>query len=63
MDNADVASREQAQELKAALSHKKPALGPIGICRNCNEPIKTGCFCDGDCREDHEKRERFKGAA
>ncbi|HAM4192654.1 TPA: DUF2116 family Zn-ribbon domain-containing protein, partial [Escherichia coli] len=30
-----------------------------GFCYNCGEPVKTGLFCDGDCREDYEKRERF----
>jgi len=43
--------------LQAALTHRKPTLKPKGLCYNCDEPI-PGIYCDADCREDHEKRER-----
>ncbi len=26
---------------------------------NCNERISAGLFCDADCRDDYDKRERF----
>ena len=56
MDNADRAAKERDQELLVALQHKEPELGHIGICRNCNEPVYEGVFCDADCRVDYDKR-------
>lgn len=31
-----------------------------GRCHNCNAPGIEGVFCDDDCAEDYEKRERNK---
>jgi hypothetical protein len=31
-----------------------------GFCYNCEEPVKTAAlFCDKDCRDDYEHRERM----
>ncbi len=59
MDNADRASKELAHELEVALQHREPELGHIGICRNCNEKIGAGVFCDADCRIDYDKRKNM----
>ncbi len=29
-----------------------------GRCYNCEDQIEYGCFCDTDCRDDYEKREK-----
>lgn len=44
--------KEQARKAKAV------RLQPYGFCYNCDELIKTGCFCDTDCRDDFDKREK-----
>ena len=38
----------------------KPAMPPLGFCYNCDEIVFSGCFCDTDCRDDYEKREKLK---
>lgn len=39
----------------------KPHMRPVGFCYNCDEPIfNGGCFCDADCRDDYERREKVK---
>lgn len=48
----DIALREQAA---------KPKMPFTGQCHNCEAPIKAGCFCDADCRDDYEQREKLKG--
>ncbi|WP_065647760.1 hypothetical protein [Pantoea eucrina] len=56
-DIVDIANERMEVALAAALTHRKPTLKPKGVCYNCDEPI-PGIYCDADCREDHEKRER-----
>lgn len=48
--------RERALAVQAA----KPAMVFNGECYNCNAVIDRGCFCDGDCRDDFERRARAK---
>lgn len=50
--------RERA--LSAALNHEPP-LPAIGICYNCEVSLPPGvCFCDCDCRNDYEMRQRME---
>ena len=60
MDVVDQASGYTDQMLSAALSTRKPELPAKGRCYNCDDPLKTGCFCDADCRDDYEKRVRAR---
>jgi len=59
-DEADRAQVAEEIARMAALKRRKATLLPVGRCHNCDEPIRSGLFCDADCREDHEKRERMK---
>ncbi|AZS56747.1 hypothetical protein C5E18_11750 [Pectobacterium parmentieri] len=54
---------DQANELveltiQHALANRPPPPVFTGKCRNCGETISAGNYCDKDCREDYEKRER-----
>ncbi|EBV5493267.1 TPA: hypothetical protein ACF67X_004321 [Salmonella enterica] len=60
-DEADIASEVEQLRTDAALSNReRHALPETGYCHNCGERISTGLFCDADCRDDYEKRERFR---
>lgn len=56
-DIADIANEQVEAFTRAALSHRKPVLLPVGRCYNCDEKI-SGVYCDADCRDDHELRQR-----
>lgn len=58
MDIVDQASDHTEQLLQVALANKKKELRQKGVCYNCDEPLPTGAFCDPDCRDDYEKRDR-----
>lgn len=62
MDIIDqAADREQMdRDLAIAASHRHaPALTPVGVCYNCESSVPDGaCFCDRDCRDDYERRQR-----
>ncbi|EDS8889467.1 hypothetical protein GQC79_004435 [Salmonella enterica] len=59
-DEADIASEMELLWTDAALSGLvRHALPETGRCYNCDEVISAGLFCDADCRDDYEKRERF----
>lgn len=60
-DEVDVANEQMEMTLASARSRRAPSLPTIGQCYNCEEPLKMGVFCDGDCRDDYEKRVRGKG--
>lgn len=61
MDIADKANDTMQMNLEVALTHRKQGdLQPMGRCYNCDELIENGAFCDPDCRDDYEKRERMK---
>lgn len=54
---------DQANELveltiQHALSNRPPPIPFTGKCRNCDEPVSSGNYCDKYCREDFEKRAR-----
>jgi hypothetical protein len=54
-DNRIAQIRRQAAEQRAALPR---------FCLNCETELAPGCsFCDLDCQQDHEKRQRMKGYA
>lgn len=59
-DEVDIASEVEQLRTDAALSaRERHALPETGHCYNCNEVISSGLFCDADCRDDYEKREKF----
>lgn len=47
--------REEGKHLQEVLETA------AGHCLNCEEPLEEGRFCDADCREDFQKRLKFKG--
>lgn len=52
---------DQANELveltiQHALANRAAPIPFTGKCRNCDETINTGSFCDAECRSDYEKR-------
>lgn len=57
-DSADEADKVSQIIIDVARLYKKPTLIQIGRCYNCDEPIRQGIFCDSECREDYERRER-----
>lgn len=62
-DEADTAGEKTELFLRAALSNKKNE-GPVpcGYCYNCGETLTGDArFCDTDCRDDWERREKQTG--
>jgi len=58
-DEVDRANETAQMFLDMALRQRKPpAPEPTGYCLNCDEPIQAGRWCDANCRDDWEKRER-----
>lgn len=45
---------------EAALSKAKKKLPNKGYCPNCLTPLKNKPFCDPDCEEDFNKRNRMQ---
>ena len=63
-DLADIADRdgEFLHDLAMRELASRPRLLPAGGCHNCGEPVNaSACFCDSDCRDDYERRERMGG--
>ncbi|EBS4549033.1 DUF2116 family Zn-ribbon domain-containing protein [Salmonella enterica] len=59
-DEADIASESEQLRTDAALSgRERHELPETEHCHNCGEIISAGLFCDADCRDDFEKREKF----
>ena len=58
----DQATRRESELLADALDMQRPraeamARSRPGVCTNCGEVcLLTTVFCDGDCRDDHERR-------
>lgn len=66
MDIADIAAeREQIDTARAIAAARNPLqrqLSPTGQCHNCEEPLAHDqLFCDQDCRDDWQKRDRMRG--
>ena len=60
MDEIDRASKEIDFQTKLALLNmKRETLQNKGECYNCGEQI-TQKFCDSDCRDDYEARQRMR---
>ncbi len=63
-DESDRASSLESLALEttieaARIKANKLEFEPTGFCLNCNEPLKEGLrFCNGECRDDHAKRNR-----
>ncbi len=61
MDVFDKASEVELRDRRLALLQRKPTLPYINQCHNCEETVpETAHFCDADCRDDYERRERAK---
>lgn len=61
MDIVDKAEeREQHQRDDGiAKARRAPSLRPVGQCYNCGELVGGNkLFCDADCRDDWQKRQR-----
>lgn len=60
-DEADMAQDIEQARLAAIMSKRERHAWPeVGYCHNCGESLPAGLFCDADCRDDYEKRERFR---
>jgi len=61
-DEVDVANSQIEKTLALTLAAAKSSVTPlpyIGMCHNCEEPIKgkdQRRFCDKDCLDDYQKR-------
>ncbi len=65
-DLLDLAAEQQALVEEAQIQRIRNQAGPIGAgyCLNCGEILApANSFCDQDCRDDHNKRQRMKGYA
>jgi hypothetical protein len=63
MDQFDRATEleEKQRELSIEANRQGRRLIPVGRCFNCDSPVPAShVFCDADCRDDYEKREKTK---
>ncbi len=63
-DLLDQAAEHQALIEEANIQRIRNQAGPIGVgyCLNCRETLAPDhSFCDQDCRDDYNKRQRMKG--
>jgi hypothetical protein len=61
MDDIDRSNERDEILLEAQRAVRMPVQHPTGRCLNCEEPVPTGvCYCDADCRDDHEKELRLR---
>jgi len=62
MDIVDIAQDTERLLFRAALSSTLQAgdsTPPCGRCYNCDAYVSPGArFCDADCRDDHQRRDR-----
>lgn len=47
-----------ARALEAARRPQPAAIQPTGHCHNCGEVIEGALFCDVDCRDDWQLRQK-----
>lgn len=63
-DVSDRATQQEELARDAALSHARnraPLLLPVGECHNCEAVLDDPLlFCDSDCRDDWQLRNRTK---
>lgn len=61
MDFGDEAQLRTEQHLETQLKKRKTLTVPFsGSCLSCDEPVGERRFCDSDCREDWEKKQKLK---
>jgi hypothetical protein len=61
MDIVDLAQEAEMARMNCLLRGRlRPLLAFNGECHHCTEPLNEGCFCDDDCRDDHERRFRAR---
>lgn len=53
----DQATEAEERDRERALLMRKPVLSRTGRCYNCENPVEE-LYCDVDCRDDFEKRQR-----
>lgn len=59
----DIATQLEEMQREAALRVRKPQLTPCSRCHNCGAAVLSKhLFCDVDCRDDFEKRQRARHA-
>ena len=60
MDDADLTQERMEKEMALRLTVRRPVLPPTGHCHNCDDDLQAGrlLFCDPDCRDDWEKRQK-----
>lgn len=60
MDDADRAALNDFNEesLKSFLARNRQVVRR-GKCLNCGEVLPSGLYCDADCREDSERRDKI----
>lgn len=51
----EAAEREQQMIAVALANRKRPEMKFTGKCYWCDESIDKGHYCNGECREDHER--------
>ena len=62
-DLADLGAAREELDRELALKTRAPeGPRPTGHCHNCGEMIEGDAFCDVDCRDDWQARQR-RGAA
>lgn len=59
-DEIDRANDQAQHILDMQLLRRKPTLKPMGRCHFCDDELRFGIFCSGDCRDDYEKEQRAK---
>jgi hypothetical protein len=60
-DMIDAACEREEKDRELALQTARSSmtiLPDTGACHNCGDPVKDGHFCDADCRDDWQKRNR-----
>lgn len=62
MDFADEAQLRSENHLEAALQKQRSTLTVpySGFCLSCKEPVGQKRFCDSDCRDDFEAKQKSK---
>lgn len=60
-NEADIAEASIEIHLAAARLRRLPVLPHTGRCHNCDAEVGESLFCDQDCRDDWQRRERGKG--
>lgn len=65
-DFADLAAEREQIDTERAISAARAGSSaepvPCGQCHNCLEPVGEGArFCDADCRDDWQQRNRMRG--